>query len=241
MGTPKKLTPTPLLLSSINVKFDSKIPAEAIFGILYQNFQRKLGNFKSFKMPIADIPLEILENDKNLKFAPLYTLINDDKKYSLQIGNKIASIVYDKAYGYEYEGWNKYFKDEIGKFVECIRKSNIDDIIGLEYQNVDFFEDNIFDNVNVNINVECPYECNNNQLSFTTKIDNTINTIHINNDSKVMINRKKFSGSIIDIRTFEEANGIEISILDNMHKINKELFFSIIKGEYINEKFNPIY
>ena len=39
MNIPKKLNPAPLLVSAINIKFDSDIPTNAIFGILYQNFQ----------------------------------------------------------------------------------------------------------------------------------------------------------------------------------------------------------
>ena len=97
MNIPKKLNPAPLLISAINIKFDSDIPTEAIFGILYQNIQSRLGTFESFPMPIINIPLEIRENDDNLKFMPLYTLLNKNKQYSLQIGGKIASIVYDKA------------------------------------------------------------------------------------------------------------------------------------------------
>uniref|UniRef100_UPI00261759E7 TIGR04255 family protein n=1 Tax=uncultured Campylobacter sp. TaxID=218934 RepID=UPI00261759E7 len=120
MNVPKKLSPIPLLLSAINIKFDSNIPTDAVFGILYQNFQNDLGTFNSFPMPIVNIPLEIREKEDSLKFMPVYTLLDDGKRYSLQIGGKVASIVYDKAHGKEYGGWRDYFKPEVEKFIECI-------------------------------------------------------------------------------------------------------------------------
>lgn len=245
MNIPKKLNPAPLLISAINIKFDSDIPTEAIFGILYQNIQSRLGTFESFPMPIINIPLEIRENDDNLKFMPLYTLLNKNKQYSLQIGGKIASIVYDKAYGIEYGGWGDYFRPEIEKFIECIDKSKVvKKIINLEYQNIDFFQDeDMFKNINIKI--DYPTECTSKQLSFSESFEGITNNVNINCSVQAIVGNNNAAGSTIDIKTIFADSDIDINntkeILEKMHESNKKLFFSIIKEEYINAKFNPEY
>ncbi|MGP1484879.1 MAG: TIGR04255 family protein [Campylobacter sp.] len=245
MKIPKKLNPAPLLLSAINIKFDSDIPTDAVFGILYQNFQNELGTFKSFSMPIINIPLEIRENEDNLKFAPIYTLLDESKLYSIQIGGKVASIVYDKAYGVEYRGWKNYFKLEVEKFIECIDKSKIiKNIISLEYQNIDFFEhENIFENVNIKI--DYPVKCISRQLSFSETFEGVTNNININGLAQAIVGNKNTSGSTIDIKTVYADSDISINnikeMLGKMHESNKKLFFSIIKEDYINAKFSPEY
>lgn len=245
MNIPKKLNPAPLLISAINIKFDSDIPTEAIFGILYQNIQSSLGTFKSFPMPIINIPLEIRENDDNLKFMPVYTLLDDSKQYSIQIGGKVASIVYDKAYGIEYGGWRDYFRPEIEKFITCIYKSKvIKKIINLEYQNIDFFQDeNMFKKINIKI--DYPTECTSKQLSFSETFEGITNNVSINGSAQAIVGNKNTAGSTIDIKTIFTNSDINVNnikeILEKMHKSNKKLFFSIIKEEYINAKFNPEY
>ena len=245
MNVPKKLNPAPLLISAINIKFDSDVPTEAVFGILYQNIQNSLGTFKSSPTPIINIPLEIRENDDNLKFMPTYTLLDEKKQYSLQIGGKIASIVYDKAYGIEYGGWRDYFRSEIKKFIECIDKSKvIKKIINLEYQNIDFFQDeDIFKNINITI--DYPAKCVSKQLSFSETFEGMTNSVNINGSAQVIVNNENASGSTIDMKTVcadsdTEADNIK-EILEKMHESNKKLFFSIIKEEYINAKFTPEY
>lgn len=245
MNIPKKLNPAPLLISAINIKFDSTIPTEAVFGILYQNIQSSLGTFKSFPMPIINIPLEIRENDDNLKFMPVYTLLDESKQYSIQIGGKIASIAYDKAYGKEYGGWRDYFRPEIEKFIACIDKSKvIKKIINLEYQNIDFFQDeDMFKNINIKI--DYPTECTSKQLSFSESFEGITNNVNINCSVQAIVGNNNAAGSTIDIKTIFADSDIDINntkeILEKMHESNKKLFFSIIKEEYINAKFNPEY
>lgn len=245
MNVPKKLSPIPLLLSAINIKFDSNIPTDAVFGILYQNFQNDLGTFNSFPMPMVNIPLEIREKEDSLKFMPVYTLLDDGKRYSLQIGGKVASIVYDKAHGKEYGGWRDYFKPEVEKFIECIGKSKvIKKIINLEYQNIDFFQDeDIFENVDIKINY--PTKCASKQLSFSETSEGITNNVNINGSAQAIVDKKNTNGSTIDIKTIYADLDIDIDnikeTLEKMHESNKKLFFSIIKEEYINAKFNPEY
>ena len=245
MNIPKKLNPAPLLISAINIKFDSTIQTEAVFGVLYQNIQNRLGTFESFHMPIINIPLEIREKDDNLKFMPVYTLLDESKQYSIQIGGKVASIVYDKAYGKEYGGWGDYFRPEIEKFIECINKSKVvKKIINLEYQNIDFFQDeDIFENVNIKI--EYPTKCASKQLSFSEIFEGITTNVSINGSAHAIVGNKNVTGSTIDIKTIYADSDIDINsikeILEKMHESNKKLFFSIIKEEYINAKFDPKY
>ncbi|MFL1707052.1 TIGR04255 family protein [Campylobacter sp. MOP7] len=240
---PKKLENAPILLSAVSIKFETDLPSQAIFGIFYQAIKESFGNFQSNPLPILNIPIEIREQDENLKFAPEYILINNDKRYTIQIGGRNVALVYDRAYGYEYPGWNNYLKQEAEKLVDCIFKMGIIKTISIEYQNIDFFEDDIFDKINITIND--PIQCSLSQISCTKESDSIVHHIAINNKGRVVIQNNQKVGSIIDIKTLNKDTKIDkkdvIDVLDAMHNENKELFFKIIKKEYIDAKFKPEY
>ncbi|AQW82321.1 TIGR04255 family protein [Campylobacter pinnipediorum] len=117
---PKKLNNPPILLSAVNIKFETNLPPQAVFGILYQAISLKIKNLKSAALPSLNIPQEIKNQDPNLRFAPEYVLFSDEKKYVIHLGSRVISVIYDKAYGYEYKGWVNYLREETKELLECV-------------------------------------------------------------------------------------------------------------------------
>ncbi|AQW82320.1 hypothetical protein [Campylobacter pinnipediorum] len=127
----------------------------------------------------------------------------------------------------------------------CITQTSIiKEIVAVEYQNLDFFEDNLFDNTNIKITYPS-INTNQQHLHCTSETNDMINNIIISNSSNVVINKTTRIGSTIDIKTSSKNNQVSMSdiinLLDKMHAENKELFFKIIKREYIDEKCHPEY
>ena len=69
MAAPKKITPCPIIESVVEIRFDSAIPAEAIFGVVYNAFNDIFPN-KPINLPILQIPEQIRNSDPNLQYKP---------------------------------------------------------------------------------------------------------------------------------------------------------------------------
>ena len=101
MQLPKKITPCPIAEAIVEIRFDSNpdIPADAIWGIIYNSFKEEY-SFKSIeKLPILQIPEPVRLNDPALIYKPNYKLSNE--KFIFQIGPKVISL----ASAPNYIGW----------------------------------------------------------------------------------------------------------------------------------------
>ena len=116
MQLPKKITPCPIEEVVVEIRYESLLPAEAIFGVVYNALNNSYPNLEP--LPILQIPEFIRTQDPILIFQPHHRLRRDN--YSLQIGPKVISVVVGK----EYPGWIAY-KSEIhavfGKLDELLR------------------------------------------------------------------------------------------------------------------------
>lgn len=242
---PSKLGVSPLLTSGINVKFERNDSLYAIFGVIYQHI-KEIGSFVSRDLPISQIPLDIREQDPILKFAPQFMLISNDKKYNIQIGHRVLSIVYDKAYGYEYEGWDSYFKSEIESVLKFVQKLQIiNNLVAVEYRNVNFFEkENIFDNINISVCYsDASQPIKSNLLVFQEQDKDFANQATLNNNGNAFIDNAWHNGSMLEILTSLQVKDF-LQIIDNIdliHTINKNLFFKILKKGYVDGQFKPEY
>lgn len=237
---PKKITPCPIVESVVEIRFDSAIPPDAIFGVVYNSFNKIFPN-KPENLPILQVPAQIRNNDPNLLYQPHYRLSNDT--FLFQVGPKSISLI-NKG---EYIGWSVFSP----KIIECFQKIKKIQIIkntkrfGLRY--INFFEKpNIYNEINLKLvlNKE-PLTDNKTAIRISLPKGEFTITLQVSNDSKIKHNDTKKLGSTIDIDVFLEEDGSSIidrfdSILEDMHNKEKELFFSLLKEEFLI-KFNPEY
>jgi uncharacterized protein (TIGR04255 family) len=100
MKIPKRINPCPIIEAIVEIRFESGMPPDAVFGVLYNEF--KSAYKKVEKLPILQLPEIVRAKDINLRFQPHYKLIQDD--FLLQIGPSVLSIVNVN----EYVGWNNF-------------------------------------------------------------------------------------------------------------------------------------
>ncbi len=240
MAAPKKITPCPIIESVVEIRFDSAIPAEAIFGVVYNAFNDIFPN-KPINLPILQLPEQIRNSDPNLQYKPHYRLSNDT--FLFQIGPKSISLINKN----EYVGWNILSP----KTKECFQKIKAIQIIkttkrfGLRYMN--FFEDlEIYEKINLDLLLnEKPLESDKIFIKTSLKSGDFTRDLKVSNNAKIERNGNEKKGSIIDIDVYLEENGNTIidqfdSILENAHTKEKELFFSLLKEDFLKE-FNPEY
>ncbi len=234
MNLPKKISPCPIVDSVVEIRFNSNVPASAVFGMVYNVLKKDYPQFEN--LPIHQIPEPIRLADPNFKFKPLYKLSNKDT--IIQLGNDVISISQSPIY----LGWEKY-SAEIYKVFKTINKLGIIEKVtrlGIRYSN--FFNHDIFDALNLNINLNNEEFKLNNTLFRSEFVDgNYTNTLQVTN----MANFNNAFGSIVDIDTYTESElsnffkNMEI-VIGEGHKSEKKLFFSLLKESFL-KSLNPEY
>ncbi|PKL84819.1 MAG: TIGR04255 family protein [Ignavibacteriae bacterium HGW-Ignavibacteriae-1] len=234
MNLPKTIKPCPIIDASVEIRFIPKINQNAVFGLIYQVLQDEFATVES--LPILQLPEIVRSSDPNFKFKPLYKTSNND--YVVQIGPNVLTI----SSFPNYVGWDKFSK----KIFEILHKVETIDIIdrierlGLRY--INFFEDNIFDNIHLKVRLGSQVILNKNTVVRTEIEHGDFNsTLQIANNG---INNNRL-GSIIDIDAFTsmELDKFFINkeiIINKGHAYEKELFFSLITDDFL-KTLNPIY
>ena len=246
-GRPTRITPNPIIDSVIEFRFETSLPADAIFGVYYSQVRDQFPEFK--KLQAADIPEEIRKIDTNLKHAPHYQAENGP--FRLNLGPNVISI----SVVNEYVGWEENFKPFIASIVERLKKADIVTKftrIGLRY--IDFFKEDIFSKITISINYQneklktfqdLPLEPKQTHISLIVESGQFTTRLNIQNNTYININNKSGIGSIIDTDTFYEKNeGFNFDHLEKLipdiHECSVNIFFGILKQDFI-ESLNPVY
>ena len=233
---PKKITPCPILESVVEIRFDTLLPSDAVFGVLYSRLSDKYREFE--RLPILQIPEVLRSQDPNLKFQPSYKLL--DKDFWVQIGSNVILITNVNSY----VGWN-IFSERIKAVLNHVNESNIVNRVtrfGIRY--ISFFNLDIFEKINFNLTLnseEFPSE----QLIIRSLLRREEFLINLQLANKTIASKSMEIGSIVDIDTFIEnedlsISEIESSLLEKSHNEQKKLFFGILNDEFLNS-LNPEY
>lgn len=238
VSLPKKISPCPIIEANIEVRFDSEMPSEAVFGIVYNQFKNEYKDLE--KLPILQIPEEIRSQDPVLKFQACYRLRSGNSIIS--IGPKVISIACVK----EYVDWN----DFSSKAIEILLKANESGIIskllrvGLRY--INFFEGNILDRIDLSAKIGESFLKSNNTFIKTefTRNDFSI-VLQVANNANILVGEIQKVGSIIDIDTSRSSFSVDTfsvspELLGAAHSEGKQLFISLLKKDFL-ESLNPEY
>lgn len=129
---PVRLKKEPLIEVIWEIRFSGATSsvAELLPGILFNSFPGKYS--KSVKLPIADIPTPIIEQDPNLRFAPKICLEGDNQ--AIQIGDRVVSLSCHRPYS----GWDQFSRD-IRELADTVKKTSLierPDRFSLKYINL---------------------------------------------------------------------------------------------------------
>lgn len=238
MPLPKKISPCPIIDTTLEIRFKSLMPAEAIFGVIYEKFNKTYPQTE--KLPVLQIPEEIRNHDQNLIFQPHYRLKND--KFIISVGPRII------AFGLpgEYVGWSEFSSESKSMFTK-VKKLNIlnkIDRLGLRY--VNFFDGDIFEKTKLTINLDnAHFLTEQTHYRATIKSSDFSQILQIVNNASVNKNSKISIGSIVDIDTSIERTDSSIyaglnDFIEDAHSVEKKLFYSLLKDDFI-ATLNPEY
>jgi uncharacterized protein (TIGR04255 family) len=237
---PKQISPCPINQAVVEVRFNSCLPSDAIFGVVFNKLKDSYK--EAVPLPILQIPEAVRNQDPNLLFQPHYRLIKD--YYALQIGPKVISLAITDQ---NYTTWEKYYKEihevfnnikEIGFISEVLR-------VGLRYINL--FVNDIWENINISVKI-IGDEIASEEIFVRTLLSRDEYKINLQTGNQLKLegnNQVVERGSVIDIDTFIQGERIEFfenmnSILEKSHTIEKEIFFGLLKDKFL-ESLNPEY
>ena len=237
---PQKVTPCPIVNATVELRFESSCPEDAIIGIVYKEFENDYkGGMK--ELPILQIPGEIRREDKNLKHHPHYVLLSPDEKYLFGVGPRVISLTRNEPY----EGWGS-FRDKLEAIVGRVKKLKIVkgyQRVGIRY--VDGFDINILDEVNLDFSIaEENFKDKKTNIKSNVSLGKYTSTIRLNNDVKVSRGGEEFMGSWLDIDTYQDSPSPSddvLNLIEEGHDIEKKLFFTMLKDSFVKSKLNPEY
>ncbi len=232
MNLPLEITPCPIVEAVIEVRFESSVPGDAIFGIVYKEVKDEFPRLE--RLPILQIPESIRSSDQNLIFSPHYKLTSSN--YALQIGPKVFSLSNINGYC----GWTTFFEKIHTIFEKIFNLNFLEKItrLGLRYINI-FDGINIYERSNLELILKDQHITNNVNLTILLPANKFINTLRMVTDAKFVGNDgKELRGSVIDIDTSLEHIDMDYSegindIINSAHLEEKTLFFKLLKEEYI--------
>jgi uncharacterized protein (TIGR04255 family) len=236
MKIPRKITPCPILESTVEIRFEHIYPSDAVFGVLYPYLSSQYGNFES--LPILQIPEALRSQDPNLKYQPSYKLTDND--FWVQIGSNSISITNVNNYA----GWDT-FSERINNILTCLTASNIVKKVarfGIRY--ISFFSLDIFEKIKINVTLSGePFPTE--QMIFRSLLRRDDFLINLQVANKTVVNQSTEIGSVIDIDTSIEGDGLTIQAIESFllkesHQKEKELFFGILSEDFLNS-LNPEY
>lgn len=243
MRIPVKITPDRIRDSIVQVFFQSSVPFEALIGVFYTTLLNS--GWKYANRP--NQPLQPKKIVIEFTAGPQHFFIKDNVRFQLFPNQSIAFNCNNS-----YIGWGNYSNyinevlTEISKTNYLTRFSRIGIRYISEFANIDIFE-------KIKIKVDIPFAENkvSNSSHRMTLIEGDI-TKTINIASKIPANTNLTGEmeyvnyiSLLDIDVVKKNLSVnDISILwdeiNNVHTIEKEIFFGLLREEFL-QTLNPQY
>lgn len=244
---PTKLGKEPLIDVLFEVRFTSKVPAEAVLpGLLFSKLK---GVGRIEPLPVAQLPSQVRAADPQLAFAPL-SRITWAERYVILVGER-SLVVGCKM---PYPGWTA-FKPAILEVLEVLKGAEVLTKVhrhSLKY--IDLFEVGADDaealkrlNVSVRIGSQT-VATENTSLRVELRRGSLLHAVQVATKAVVQQEGKgSRTGALIDVDTFAVAElepeaffgGLQSS-LEEIHSGNKQMFFECLT-EYGLKLLEPKY
>jgi len=240
---PSKLKHDTILEAIFELRFEPALPNEAVFGAVYPIVMGMFRDWQYIPLPPSQLPDVIRNNDIQFKYQPIHRL--QGKCLSVNIGPRVVSFSVTKPY----IGWSEWKsiilnvlnKIYDGKVIRYVERT------GLRY--INFIEQDVFPLINVTLeiigcDVVTPIAT---AVRTEIKEEEYLKILQLTNNASIPENGQAKKGSLIDIDVVRNREipdnafkkNLEI-ILDKSHTVEKQLFFDILKTEFLNE-LGPIY
>jgi len=237
MKLPIEISPSPIIASSIEIRYVSNIEPSKLFPLVYSAFMKELPNMEQTKL----LP-QFKQMNNQLKYSPDYTLSNES--YKLSFSNCVLSFENIA----DYKLWGNYFpfiSKCVNTFFGLFDIEHVERV-GVRYASVLDRTGGVEQILNFipKISIE---EYSQEFLVYRSnlKIEDMNIHLQIMDNANIKSPKKSVpSGLYIDIdASFTgkiNADNKLLELIDKLHQEEKNLFFTLLKPEYI-DTLNPKY
>jgi len=238
MSLPKELSPDPLVISAVEIRFISDLNDENLLSTFFPILATDLPQLATSK-----IPQGIRKIDAQFKYSPDYSMSNGT--YMISFSNKVLLV---ENIG-KYTLWPNYFgfiKTQLSKIFLLNSIKSIERI-GVRYASMLNQEENL--NYVIKHNPVFSIQGFDEEiLQIRTNFKKNNNNLHLQiaqNAKSERQNQVKI-GLLLDIDASRSEPHIEVipeqifTIIDELHTAEKTLFFELLNPTYLN-KLNPKY
>ena len=238
MNLPISIEPNPLISTAVELRFNSNLTSDQVLQTFYPKLIASLPNFTS-----NDIP-GVLKEQPEFSSSADYTFAND--KFSVSVGKSVVS--FQNLNGYHF--WKSYFSFIKDKLLELNSLNIVQEItrIGLRYISILDGTKNFEDALNINFSLpeQIGFRSTGKHHRVQFQKDNITIFIQLWEGAKATRLDKKLEGLYVDadvaiIDKLPQKIGDELfSNIDKIHSIEKEVFYSLLKPEFL-KTLNPKY
>ena len=235
MRIPVKLNLCPIIESVFEIRFDSKLDANIVFALIYGKLKDDFPTIEA--LPLSEMPASMRDTDPNLKYQPAYKLhYKDNENIVLQICAKSVGFSFTP----EYCGW-KEFRSFVNRYLNVIHETGvIGRVVRIGFRVINFIDGDVFDGEKIRLKIqlgdrEIPYKETSIKTVFSEgdyhSTVSIVNQAQLNNVTPVRL------GSVIDVDTFsvtcERFFDDATNFMENIHKAEKNVFFSLLTDHYL--------
>jgi uncharacterized protein (TIGR04255 family) len=233
MQLPSRIENCPIIDAIIEIRFESKIFSNAVFGLIYNEIEKDYPG-KVELLPILQIPEQLRAKDPNFRFKPQYKITNE--RFIIQIGSDVIAI----STVMPYTGWD-VFNKHVSYILKKIfaKEIIIKSVFRIGHRYVNFFDGDILSKLNICLQINNKQHIAEN-THITTEIPNGefSSTLQITNNGQINRSGNISKGTIIDIDTFKSYKDQCFmencdDELNSAHIAEKELFFSLLKEDFL--------
>lgn len=229
---PVRISPCPILNAVLELRFVTGKDWSLLPGLLFTQIEERYPKME--KLSVSELPEEILRNDPALIYTPRIRFIGKD--FVIQFGPRVVSLL-TKG---EYPGWRR-IQEELSWLLDRLKLAGFiheGERLGMRY--IDFFENDIFSRLVLNIQSD-GQSVSGVDMNFATVFrrgDLTARLI-LNNGAMVTRGNQVVTGSILDLDVWLEASGFDIfgdaaDRFEDAHRCNKEIFFGLLKTDFLD-------
>lgn len=226
---PFKISPDPLVNNAIEIRFDTIGNEVGWFSRLLPFYIEEFPNLDTSNL----IPQEIKNADPQLKYEPDYQLKNDNYAISFGDNSFLIEILGD------YPLWATYFSFIKKQLSKLLSQNVIQTInrVGLRFGNV--FEDRTLGDVVIFAPKISLPDYTERLISNRIELKKGDLTLRLQLSDRVKVTKlgRPFSGALVDIDVSSvvplEPNEKLFDVIDNLHTAEKELFFDVLKPEFL--------
>ncbi len=244
---PKRLRREPLIEVIWQAVFEASsqlYPGDLLGGILYAELRKASEAWVFQRLPTAEIPPFIADQDPNLRYAVRYRIESPDEPVLYQVGNRILSVNCRRPY----VGWEAFRAKILSiqkllerngivpgpswhalRYLDLISREDMPDLSGL-HLSLQVGDQEILTQP-LQLRVEFPYQ-------------GQIHILQILTHAQVHLKEGKQEGTLIDLETraFSSQDWSRIpKQLEDLHSASKAVFFQQVLKPEIIERFDPEY